>query len=580
MFQRMQWLSFLLIVTISASDRIAQAADVTQHVPQDALGFAVVRNVAATSAKLESLARMFEAPVPAPLALFKLQTGFEEGFDEDGDLLIGLLAPPDEFASPSPMALVPVTDYGAFVQSFNGDPSGEISPVTVSDEDVLVARKGEYALFMNPDARERMRQILAAEPAPLESVTAMGEWVSTNNGTLVVLPAGARMLVAMAREGLATARGEMERSLEGAPVQQEVATLRAAFDIYNKMLNFVGDEVTAAALGLAIDGSGNVQFGVRAVAKEDGALAQIGEIEQVAEPLAGLPADGYVVAGGGPWPEELSDAMSRFSFDIMKSMPDIYGLQDASDEDMQRLTEAFQDAMRGLTRYAFVLQSGEDKEPIYSNIYTLFDVEDAEQYFAEYKQALSIWNEIAGAQDAPSFAYEMNEEPVAGKPGMEIVMDFSKAMGMQQLPQAPQVMELMFGEGGKMRAYFAQVDEDTILIGYSPKTVVEKMVEAIRQGREGEGLAGDENLAVTSELLPAGSPFVAYISPKGGVQWFRRMMTVTMGALGGGGPVIPEYPQTPPVGIAADLEGRVLQTDVMLPAEMLRGLSQFIKENQ
>jgi hypothetical protein len=87
-------------------------------------------------------------------------------------------------------------------------------------------------------------------------------------------------------------------------------------------------------------------------------------------------------------------------------------------------------------------------------------------------------------------------------------------------------------------------------------------------------------VAATRELLPGDAPFVAYISPKGCVDWFRRMMNVMMGAFGGGGPVIREYPDTPPVGIAAGLEGRVIETDVVLPAEMLQGLSGFIREKQ
>jgi hypothetical protein len=568
----------LLLVAVLAACPVVQAADVTEHVPQDALGFAIVRDVAATSTKLESLAQMFQAPVPAPLDFFKLQTGFEEGFDENGDLLIALLPPQDEFAAPSPMALVPVTDYAAFVKAFNGDESGEICPVTVSDEDVLVAKRGDYALFMNPDARERMQRILSAEPAPLSSVQALGEWVNTNDGTVVVLPAGARMLVAMATEGLATARSEMEGSFDDLEMQEELATFQAMFEMYGKLLNLAGDEITAAALGLAIDETGNVHLGFRAIANEDGQIAQVGDIAAEEKPLAALPANGYVLAGGGPWPAELSDAMLRFSIDMMKSMPEIYGLQEASDEDLKRLESAFQKAVEGLNRVSFVMQPGEGNEPIYSNIYTLFEVDDARQYFENYKESLTVWNEIIAGGEEAKFEYEMQEEPVAGQPGLMITMDFSEAMGMPDFPQAQQMMEKMFGEGGKMRAYVAQVDENTVLIGYAVKPSVERMAESLRQQKG--GLADDAGVAATRELLPVDAPFVAYISPQGCVDWFRRMMNVMMGALGGGGPVIPEYPDTPPVGIAVGLDGRVIETDVVLPAEMLKGLSRFVQENQ
>lgn len=574
-FQRQSLIVFALLASAGSAVR---AADVTAYIPADALGFVVVRDMASTNAKLQEMIRMFGAPLPAPLDFFKQQTGFDEGFDDSGDMAIVLLPPKDEFGTPGPLALIPVTDYAAFVGTFNGDASGEICPVTVADEDVLVAKAGDYALFMNPDYRDQMQRIVAAEPAALEPVAAFGDWFATNDGAVVLLPAGKQMLVSLATQELAKARQQMEQTFEDLGQTQEVESLRAMMEMYGTMLRFVGDEVTSAALGVAIDEAGNVKFGIRAAAKADGAVAGIGEFPRSREPLAGVPAGPFVFAGGGPFPQGLSDAMMGFSINIMKSMPSFYGLEDATDEDIQKLSDSFKKAMEGLQHMSFVLRPGTGDEPIYSNFYFLAQVDSAEQYFENYRASMEIWNEIsAKAGGQRRFEYQVTDETIAGKPGILITMDLTAAMGAQAEPLAQQMMQKMFGEDGKMRAYVAQVDETRVLVSYSAKASVEKQVESLRQGQA--PLADEAGVTTTAGLLPADAPVVTYVSPQGCVAWFGRMMNVMMGAFGGG-PVIPEFPETPPVGIAFGLKGRLIETDIVLPTQMLQGLSKYIQQNQ
>jgi hypothetical protein len=157
-------------------------------------------------------------------------------------------------------------------------------------------------------------------------------------------------------------------------------------------------------------------------------------------------------------------------------------------------------------------------------------------------------------------------------------MDITAAMGAQAEPLAQQMMQKMFGEDGKMRAYLVQVDGTRVLMSYSAEPAVQKQIASLGEGAA--LLANDASVATTAELLPGDSPVVAYVSPQGCVAWFSRLMNVMMGAFGGGGPVIPGYPATPPVGISIGLEGRVIETDVVFPTEMLQGLSKYIEQVQ
>ena len=75
--RQMGWLSALVAAVFTASP-VRLAADVTAHVPKNALGFVVLRNLTDVSAKAEALFGKFDAPLPPLLGFFKRTTGFDE----------------------------------------------------------------------------------------------------------------------------------------------------------------------------------------------------------------------------------------------------------------------------------------------------------------------------------------------------------------------------------------------------------------------------------------------------------------------------------------------------------------------
>ena len=79
------------------------------------------------------------------------------------------------------MFLLPVSDYAKFAESIKGDATGEICRVTIADEDVLVAKRDDYALLMNVEHRALMQQILAAQRSlcPLRSEPIASGWLAT-----------------------------------------------------------------------------------------------------------------------------------------------------------------------------------------------------------------------------------------------------------------------------------------------------------------------------------------------------------------------------------------------------------------
>ena len=154
-------------------------------------------------------------------------------------------------------------------------------------------------------------------------------------------------------------------------------------------------------------------------------------------------------------------------------------------------------------------------------------------------------------------------------------MDYGRAPGAKEIPNYEQMMEKMFGPGGKMTIYMAVADEHTVVWGYTSEDLVRRGMKALSAPKQ--GLAGDEGVAGTAALLPPNAPFVGYWSPKGTVDFVKRMIpAVTPGA--DVASKVPDFPQTPPIGCAATASGAELRAHLVIPAEVVEALGGYIKE--
>jgi len=226
-------------------------------VPDGALGFAVIRDVASASEKIEKVAGQFEAGAPPLLATFKALTATNDGFDDQGDVLLALMPGKDQ---PQPLLALPVTDYDALIKQLDGDPAKEIAEVSMAGQDLFVAHKGDYAVFVDSDSRATLRKLLSSDAKTQAAEHPLKDWIAENDVTIVVLPAGLKLGVEMGSEGLDEARAGFEQMAEQlGEGQSGMEQLVAAFDMYSKGLKFLGSEVHSAAIGLDIDDAGNLK---------------------------------------------------------------------------------------------------------------------------------------------------------------------------------------------------------------------------------------------------------------------------------------------------------------------------------
>ena len=78
-------------------------------------------------------------------------------------------------------------------------------------------------------------------------------------------------------------------------------------------------------------------------------------------------------------------------------------------------------------------------------------------------------------------------------------------------------------------------------------------------------------------MLAKQSDWRLYVSPHGYSEWLRRQMDAILGPVIGG-PVVREFPASPPIGLAGGVEGSVVWSEFALPAATVRGVGKYLRE--
>ena len=192
--QRLRKICCLLLALAASTPAVAQGADILTEVPNDALGFVLVHNLAAVDAKVGRLATMLQRNLPRPLSFLREVTGIGDGLRADGDFLLVLF--PNDGDGPLQFCVwLPVADYDRFIKSLGATSIEGIAAATIAGEDLLVARRGDWALVMDPDQRDRLAQLAAATPAP-PPMPAWKPWINSNDVTVVAFAPGLHQILA------------------------------------------------------------------------------------------------------------------------------------------------------------------------------------------------------------------------------------------------------------------------------------------------------------------------------------------------------------------------------------------------
>lgn len=570
------WSKFLawgICAVLAISAAATQAADdVLKLVPDDALGVVVVHRMGETNDKARALALRLKVPPFDVLSTAKLTLGITDGLDEKGSVAVAAV-PSKPDGVPVVVAFVAASDPAALAEQLNAEIGGDgVAQLSLADRPVVAAAKGGYVVITEEANKPTLVSVLASSKNIADAAPALTEWCAAQDACALTTPAGVKFAQQQIQVGLQIAKTQLETQGE-----QGQAAL-AGLSMYDGLVAALDKEIQHAAIGLRMAEDGAVHVASRTVPVEGGALAAAAASAKPSKtnPLVGLPQTPYFIAAGGVFTPASMKSWLEASFDMMRSYP---GWDKLSDQQLKRLSKISLQSMRGVRSMALSMGVGQDDEPLYSRMLMVIKAKSAPAYLDNYEAAMGEMAKIFQETGQPLLAFETQRMEVEGLPVLRLAMNMKPFLATGQGgPEAEKMMELMFGAGEMISTYFAVADPTTVLAAYVSPDELVRGVQAIRAGQP--PLADEAGAAQTLAMLPPGAQWVGLVSPRGGVAFVARMLKVIQaaGAPGPGPEAIPEFPETPPVGIGVLLSPSGLDTDLVIPAAVLEAVSELVRQ--
>ena len=571
----------------------AQAeADILEVIPDSALGFVLINNITEFDGKIVQLAGQIGAPPMSPLAMFKMSTGMTAGLNEKAPMAVVAMPSEADAPFPTPMFIGRVDDIDELrkqIAAMDVRKAGGAEPD--AEQRTLVGEKDGHALLALPGQDKLLKQVLESKKSIAAEVAGWKKPLGKSDVAAVVMPAGVKVFSNTILAELRKAK-EMFKQLDGGNMEQAIA----GFEMYEMFVEAAAKETDKVALLGKIDEKGNV-FLTKRVSFVPGpggeAAAAFAEVKPVeADLLAGLPDGPYVAAGGGVFPEKLTEMMLRMSVGVIKAMPELYGI---APEKADKLIALSAESVKGMQGMSMLMGVGKGDDPLYGNMVGFVKVDNSAEFMKHYGKYIDGYNELVGDESAFLTRSEVKNVTIGGKPGLHLSMKIPTTPAAAEVPNYDKLMEAMFGPGEKINVYMATVDETTIAWGYTDKKKLLATLKALETPKK--SLSKNKQLAKTKKLLPDGSQWVGYVSPQGSVTFANRMMGVMLKAMKAGGdvdktgaggntldlgpglsPSIPQFPKTPPVGFAVKVVDGQLEATLVVPGEVIKAIGEYSAE--
>jgi len=554
---------------------VAQAAeDLLSVIPEQSLGFVLVNRLAESDAKIQALCRQMQLPAPSPLSMLKAQAGIKQALDEKGSAAIVVMPGEEAGSPPAAVLFLPVTDYPQFIGQLKPeDASAKIVEVRIADQSLLVGNRGGYAVAVKPSNRHVLEQVLDLPKRPAADVAPLGELLADGDLAGVVTRRGVELLSAKGQAALQQAKKELAALPDDKKLGMEAAI--AVFGVYERIVKAAGEEINSYAFAARIDDGGNLHVAERLRVTPGGQAAKM--LSQVKPPagnlLAGLPEGPFVFALAGVLPESAGECLMQFSAEIMKAAPGLYGL---NGEQVDKLIEISRQSVKRLRGMSMMMGVGQPGDPIYSNLAVVETVDDSKAFLAEYHQTIAVMNELLkDAKNSILAPSKLQEVEVGGTPALEFTMKIPTTPAAANVPNYDELMKKLFGPGGEIAVFFAAADDHTIVASYTGKKLLQQSLEAVKG--TSPGLAGDPGLAKTAAMLPSGAQWVGYISPKGTIDFVKRVIPL-FAPEGKAASDLPEFPPTPPIGFAVKTTPDGVRSHTVVPAEVWKAVGGFVAE--
>ena len=569
----MQTMLRLLIIALGLiCGSATMASEVLQRVPQHALGFVIVRNVAQCSEKCEQVMRGMDITFPAPLALARGLTGLSSGLDEGGDLLVAHLPGQSSGGSSIPMVLIPVDDYVDFAAAIHADPAGDICRVMLLGEDILAAQHGSFAMLMNIEDEQQMEQLLARGPRPLPELAPISDWIAEQDITMVLLPRGVQQLSRWRPESVRNARITYDFTFQPSLTSQLLVSM-----VGRAPRAWLRKHVEIAATGVTVDDQMTARLDQQVILRQNTALHRLAPLTALPSTAElGMSDQPCVLAAGGPLAANWGDALAAWLRQLEVAQAPDTGLDQVSSELWDKEEASFRRLTSDVRSCSIVMLPGQKGEPLMGNFYGVAKVDDTDKYFAGLAEVVGTWNELNKLSTGePQPEIELVERKIAGNRASEIVLDIATAMADPRVPLIQWMLEVTVGGDGKLRTKLVQVDATTFVFGLATDNQLADAIQKIQQGETTSPANAD--MQTTFDQLDAQSPWRALIQPQGCLKWAKRIANEYLVLLENSELKLPPIPASPPVGLTIGWQDRRLQCEIVCPAETWQTLGKYYR---
>jgi hypothetical protein len=186
---------------------------------------------------------------------------------------------------------------------------------------------------------------------------------------------------------------------------------------------------------------------------------------------------------------------------------------------------------------------------------------------------MRLWNQMnRDAERGTRLVFDVDDVPIGERRAKEYSIDIAAADGGPALPEIRQAMEKLFGPGGKLRTFIVPVDDRTALLAAATPEQIAGVLQTFDLNQPTDW--NREPLGLTNRLLPGGSDWRLFISPHGYTRWRARQMSAITGPVFGG-PLVKQFPASPPIGAAGSVSERGLRADFVVPVQTIRALGTY-----
>ena len=445
------------------------------------------------------------------------------------------------------------------------DPSGEVCRIELLGEELLVAKKDNYALLTNPEDDRAMQAVLGLQPPGDPQLDGWAAELADCHAVVLVKPRGISGL----------RRRRPRRTSHGPIFEQLWKDWDRLLRNTPSVLQEVGRHANSVAVGARVDDADALRVKWAFTSNMGISLGSESEGSRPDGPLlASLPNKPLVLAAGGPvTPEGVNwlAALMLLQGERAKHQPEYQAL---TPEDWQTVRKTHRLLFDGLQQACFFVLNTKQDEPLITSVGATALAADPGAYLAQVEEFFRLTSEIEKKTGGDiQLEYNIEKTTIGGNPGLVVETDIAGASGdenndvwqlMLQKTLGPEgKLRLLFGTDGKGRVAFATQSEENLLA-------------LLRGPAEGEpSLMGNPGVRQTSDLLGESTGWKVMFSPSGYIDSYKKILEMLLGW--GGVPEFPELAECPPLGLTINAHQSGLSGELVLPSQTLRAGVDFFQ---